>query len=93
MVLDESKTHYSNTRLYLSLHYNGANSYLFVDSTEIRKFEAKDSETVPNNLCLANVLKDFSESNIKIRGFNGVIYDFSVHYDATDADDILDIHK
>ena len=30
----------------LSLHYNGTNSYLFVNSTEIHKFKAKDSETV-----------------------------------------------
>ena len=30
----------------LSLHYNGANSYLFVNSTEIYKFKAKDSGTV-----------------------------------------------
>ena len=27
----------------LSLHYNGANSYLFVNDTEIYKFKAKDS--------------------------------------------------
>ena len=30
----------------LSLHYNGTNSYLFVNGTEIHKFKAKDSETV-----------------------------------------------
>ena len=30
----------------LSLHYNGANSYLLVNGTEIFKFKAKDSETV-----------------------------------------------
>ena len=36
----------------LSLHYNGANSYLFVNGTEIIKFKAKDSEIVaiPLNL-------------------------------------------
>ena len=28
----------------LSLHVNGANSYLFVNGTEIYKFKAKDSE-------------------------------------------------
>ena len=28
----------------LSLHYNGSNSYLFVNGTEIYKFKAKDSE-------------------------------------------------
>ena len=30
----------------LSLHYKGANSYLFVNGTEFIKFKAKDSETV-----------------------------------------------
>ena len=30
----------------LSLHYNGGNSYLFVNGTEIVKFKAKDSATV-----------------------------------------------
>ena len=30
----------------LSLHYNGANSYLFVNGTEIYRFKAKDSEIV-----------------------------------------------
>ena len=54
-----------NTKCCLSLHYNGANSYLFVNGTEIHKFTAKDSEIVPNNLCLGNVSKDFSASNIK----------------------------
>ena len=26
-------------------------------------------------------------------GFNGYAYDFSIDYDATDVDDITDIHK
>ena len=30
-----------NTKFYLSLHYNGANSYLFVNGTETIKFKAK----------------------------------------------------
>ena len=30
----------------LSLHYNRANSYLFVNGIEIYKFKTKDSETV-----------------------------------------------
>ena len=36
----------------LSLHYNGANSYLCVNGTEIIKFKAKDSEIVATPLCL-----------------------------------------
>ena len=30
----------------LSLYYNGANSYLFVNGTEVVKFKAKDSKIV-----------------------------------------------
>ena len=30
---------------------------------------------------------------MKKTGFTGYVYDFSVDYDATDADDILGIHK
>ena len=82
-----------NTKFRLSLHYNGENSYLFVNGTEIHKFTAKDSEIVPNNLCLRNVSKDFSASNMKKTGLDGHIYDFSVDYDSIAVYDILDIHK
>ena len=39
----------------LSLNYNGANSYLFVNGTEIYRFKAKDSEMVVSPLCLGNI--------------------------------------
>ena len=39
----------------LSLHYNRANSYLFVNGTEIYKFKAKDSEIVASPLSLGNI--------------------------------------
>ena len=77
----------------LSLHYNGANSYLFVNGTEIYKFKAKDSEIVAASLCLGNISKDWSVDNMKKIGFNGYVYDLSVDYDAIAVDDILDIHK
>ena len=41
----------------LSLHYNGANSYSFVNGTVIYKFKAKDSKIVATPLCLGNVSK------------------------------------
>ena len=41
-----------NTKFCLSLNYNGANSYLFVNATEIIKFKAKDSEITAYPLCL-----------------------------------------
>ena len=83
----------ANTKFCLSLHYNGANSYLFVNGKEIHKFTANDPEVVPNNLCLGNGSKDFSASNMKKTGFNGHIDDFSVDYASIDVDDILGIHK
>ena len=49
----------------LSLHYNGANNYLFVNGTEIYKFKAKDSEIVASPLCLGNISKDWSTDNMK----------------------------
>ena len=80
-----------------SLHYNGANSYLFVNGTEIIKFKAKDSEIVASPLCLGNISKDWSTDNMKRPGFTGYVYDFSVDYEATDDDDddddIKDIRK
>ena len=36
----------------LSLHYNGGNSYLFVNGAEIIKYKEKDSEIVVSPLCL-----------------------------------------
>ena len=77
----------------LGWHYNGANSYLFVNGTEIHKFKAKDSEIVASPLCLENISKDFSVDNMKKIGLNGYVYDFSVDYDPIAVDDILDILK
>ena len=71
-----------NTKFGLSLHYNGANSYLLVNGTEIIKFKAKDSEIVASPLYLGNISKDFSVDNMKKTGLNGYVYDFSVDYDA-----------
>ena len=71
----------------LSLHYNGANSYLFVNGTEIIKFKAKDSKIVASPLCLGNISKDWSVNNKKDTELNGYIYDFSVDYNATDVDE------
>ena len=77
----------------LSLHYNGANSYLFANGTEIIKFKAKDSNTIATPLRLGNISKDWSVDNMKDTWLNGYVYDFSVDYDATSADDIKDIQK
>ena len=82
-----------NKKFCLSLLYNGANSYLFVNGREIYKFKAKDSETVAIPLCLGNISKDWTVHNMKKTGLNRYVYDFGADYDAIAVDDILDIHK
>ena len=60
------------------MHYDGGNSYLFVNGTEIIKFKAKDSEIVATPSCLG---KDFSVDNMKKTRSNAYVYGFNVDYD------------
>ena len=83
----------NNKKFCLGLHYNGANSYLFVNGIKIYKSKAKDSEIVATPLFLGNISKDCIIDNMKKIGLNGYVYDFNVHYDAIAVNDILDIHK
>ena len=75
------------------MHYNGVNSYLFVNGAQIYKFKPKDSEILAYSLCLGNISKDWSQDNMKKTGLKGYVYDFSTDYDAIKISDILDIHK
>ena len=77
----------------LSLHYNGVNSCLFVNGTEIYKFKAKDFEIAATPLCLGNISKDWSVDIMKRTVLNGYVYGFSVDYGAITGDDILSIHN
>ena len=54
-----------NKKNCLSLHYNGADSYLRVDGTEIDKFKSKDSEIIAYSLCLGNISKDWLVDDMK----------------------------
>ena len=58
-----------NKKFCFNLHYNGANSYLFVNGTEIYKFKAKDSEIIARSLCLGNISEDWSTDNMKKNKF------------------------
>ena len=80
-------------KFYLSLHYNGRNSYLLVNGTKICKFKARVSAIVVSPLCLGNISKDWSTDNMKKTRFTVYIYDFSADYSAFTLDDIKDIHK
>ena len=56
-----------NKGFVLRLHYNGSNSFLFVNATKIYQFKAKDSEIKYCALCLGNISKYFTFNNIKNR--------------------------
>ena len=71
----------------LSLHYNRANEYFFVNGRKII-FKAKDSEIVATPLRLGNISKDFSKYTMKKTKSYRVLHDFSVDYDAVSVDDI-----
>ena len=60
----------TKTKFCLSLHYSGANSYLFVNGNEIIKLNAKDSEIIASPLCLGNISKDWSVGNMKKTGLH-----------------------
>ena len=59
---------------------------MFVNSTEIYKFKAKDSEIVASPLCLGNISKDWSTDSMKRTGLDGYVYDFRVDYDSIEVD-------
>ena len=79
---------------FLSLHYNGDNSYLFVNGEEIFKFKA-DSKNInfPTQFCLESISNAFSTTESRDVSLNGNVYDFSVDYNSIDKSDILNIHK
>ena len=59
----------STTKFCLSLHYNGADSYLFVNGTKIHKFKTKDYKIenyriIKSALCLGNIVTDFFVDNM-----------------------------
>ena len=80
-------------KFFLSLHYNGTNSYLFANDREICKFKAKYYKIVLTPLFLENISKDWVVDKMKKTGSTGYVCGFSADYDAVVVDDVLDIHK
>ena len=62
------------------MHCNGANSYLFVNGTEINKFKAKDSEVSAYPLCLGNISKDWLVDNMKMIGLKDSVCNYYCNY-------------
>ena len=61
-------------------HYNGSNTFLFVNTTNICQSKINDSKIKEYILCLGNISEDFSANNIKKTGLYGCVYNCSVDY-------------
>ena len=83
----------SRKRFALSLHYNGSNSFLFINATKICQFKAKDSEIKDYTLCLGSISKEFPSNNLNKNRIKKKCDFFSVDFSANDTNDILDIYR
>ena len=70
-----------STKFVLSLHYNGDDSYLFVNGKQELKFKAKTSHLVKEKLCIGNSSDQWTTSESEKTGLYGNIYDFVVDYE------------
>ena len=78
----------------LSLHYNGNDSYLFVNDKQELKFKAKTSQLVKKNLCIRNLSDQWTTSESEKTGLYGNIYDFVVDYkQIASVKPIYDMHR
>ena len=60
-------------KFVLSLHYNGDNSYLFVNGREELKFKAKTDKLVKEKLCIGNLNDQWTTSESEKTGAYGKI--------------------
>ena len=81
-------------KFLLSLHYNGNNSYLFVNGRQELNFKCKTDQLVKEKLCIGNVRDQWTTSESEKTGGYGKIYDFVMDYEQiVRATKILDMHK
>ena len=64
----------------MSLHYNGDDSYLFVNGTQELKFKAKTDQLVKEKLCIGNLSDQWTASESEKTGLYENINDFVVDY-------------
>ena len=81
-----------NKIFVLSLHYNGDNSYLFVNGKKVTQFKAKISEIGTNRMLLGTLgILNLSPKYINDIKLHENIYDFSV--DKNDLNTVLKVLK
>ena len=78
----------------LSLHYNGDDSYLFVNGRQELKFKAKNDQFVNEKLYIGNLRDQWTTSESEKAGLYGNIYNFLVDYQAiVGVGPIYDMHR
>ena len=78
----------------MSLHYNGDDSYLFVNGTQELNFKSAINYGDRNLLCVGNISSDWSSTNSAKTGSYGNVYDFAVDYVGINSlKTIYDIHR
>ena len=61
---------------------------MFVNTTKVYQFKAKNSEIKDYDLCLGNISKDFTINNLKKTGLKGDVNFFSVDFNPIDTNNI-----
>ena len=83
-----------NLKFVLSLHYNGNDSYLFVNGRQELKFKCKTNQLVKEKLCIGNLSDQWTASESEKTGLYGNIYDFVVDYEQIlGVKPIYDMHR
>ena len=78
----------------MSLHYNGDNSYLFVNGSQELKLKSCAIYLDRNLLCVGNISSDWSLSNGTKTELYGNVFEFAVDYvSLSGVKTIYDIHK
>ena len=81
-------------KFMISLHYNGDESYFFVNGRQELKFKAKTDQLVKEKLCRGNLSDQWTTSESEKTGLYGNIYDFVVDYEQiVGVKTIYDMHR
>ena len=81
-------------KFIINLHYNGDESYFFVNGRQELKFKATTDQLVKEKLCIGNLSDQWTASESEKTGLYGNIYDFLVDYQAVvGVGPIYDMHR
>ena len=81
-------------KFMLSLHYNGDDSYLFVNDRQELKFKCKTDQLVKEKLCTGNLSDQWTTTESEKTGLYGKIYNFVVDYEQiSGVKAIYDMHR